>query len=185
MSIELFSDSVHVILGNLAQTAHHVIHILDRKIVLGFIQSRQKCFQFSLDIGDSFLIVCVGLIIALLDMVPRLIDYLDYLFAIFINLFVALFVVFKLGLRSFDGKERAHLLLGLLDPLSQGNSILQIVFKVMGPMFLCDCALRTKSLVARFALVDTLWYFDFAHLAFDDRVILALSLLVPKIKFIR
>ena len=143
MTIELLRDSLHIILSDLAQTGHHVVHILNRQVVLRLVQSRQKCFQFSLDLCDTFLVACIGLIVALLDVVSRLSDYLDYFFAIFINLFVALFVVVKLGLRSLNGKERAHFLLGFLDPLSECDSILQIVFEVMSPVLLSDRALRT------------------------------------------
>jgi len=98
VTVELLCDSLHIILSDLAQTAHHVFHILNRQVVLRLVQSRQKCFQFSLDLCDTFLVACIGLIVAFLDVVSRLSDYLDYFFAIFINLFVALFVVVKLGL---------------------------------------------------------------------------------------
>ena len=105
MTVELLRDSLHIILGDLAQTAHHVVHILNRQVVLRLIQSRHKCFQFTLDISDTFLVGSKGLIIALFDVISRLSNYFGYLFAIFINPFVALFVVVLLGLRHLVGKQ--------------------------------------------------------------------------------
>ena len=105
MTIELLCDSAHIILCDLAQTAHHVIHILNRQVVLRLVQSRHKCFQFTLDISYTLLVGSIGLIVALFDVVSRLSNYFGYLFAIFINPFVALFVVVLLGLRPLVGKQ--------------------------------------------------------------------------------
>ena len=105
MTVELLRDSIHIILCDLAQTAHHVVHILNRKVVLRLVQSRHKCFQFTLDISDTFLVGSECLIIPLFNVVSRLSNYFGYLFAIFINPFVALFVVFLLGLRPLVGKQ--------------------------------------------------------------------------------
>ena len=137
------SDALNVVLRDLAQTAHHIIHVLNRKIVLRLAQSRQKCFQLPLDLSDTFLVVRVGLIVAFLGVISRLSDHFNYLFAVFINLLIASFVVIKLILCSFDREEGAHLLLGLLDSLGEGHSVLQVVLEVMRPVLLSDRALRT------------------------------------------